>query len=289
MPMSREPFFEGWYFKHQQGNRTVVFIPAHHRDGSGRHTASLQIITESRAEYMEVPIREFQIRRRPFRVRCGASVFSPAGCRIDCPFGQERLTGILHYGPWAVPRSDIMGPFRFVPGMQCRHSVLSMAHSVEGVLTLGGQALDFRQGAGYAEGDRGTSFPSRYLWTHAALPGGSVMLSVADIPFWETGFTGCVGFVWMDGRELRLATYRGLRVLRAGPGGAAVRQGGWELTAELLKERPLDLRAPHQGHMGRTIRESAACRVRYRLLRRGACVLDQVCEQAGFEADWPEI
>ena len=288
MAMAGQPFFEGWYFKHQQGDRTAAFIPAHHRDGDGVYTASLQIITESRAEYMEIPLREFHIRRRPFRVRCGASVFSPAGCRIDCLFGRERLTGTLRYGPWAVPRGDIMGPFRFVPGMQCRHSVLSMAHSVEGTLTLAGQALDFRKGTGYAEGDRGTSFPSRYLWTHAALPEGSVMLSVADVPFCGTGFTGCVGFVWMNGRELRRATSRGRRVLRSGPAGAAVRPGGWALTAALLAARPLALRAPRRGEMGRTIRESAACRVRYRLLRRGECVLDRVCEQAGFEADWPE-
>lgn len=179
-----------------------------------------------------------------------------------------------------------MGPFRFVPRMQCRHSVLSMAHSVEGTLTLGGQTLDFRQGQGYAEGDRGTSFPSRYVWTQGAFPGGSAMLSIADIPFCGRQFTGCIGFVWMDGKELRLATYRGLRILEAGPQGAVVRQGGWELRVELLEARPVALRAPQQGDMGRIIRESAACRVRYCLLRKGTPVLDTVCEQAGFEEDW---
>lgn len=287
MTVSGQPFFEGWYFKHQQGGHTVAFIPARHRDGNGVYTASLQIVTESRAEYAEIPVQAFQVERRPFRVRCGDSVFSPAGCRIDCLFGGERLTGTLHYGPWARPKGDIMGPFRFVPFMQCRHSVLSMEHSVEGALTLAGRTLDFCRGSGYVEGDRGVSFPSRYLWTQSAFPGGSIMLSVADVPFCGGRFTGCIGFVRLHGGELRLATYRGLRVLRAGPLGAVVRQGGWELTAELLEARPLDLRAPRRGDMGRTIRESAACRVRYRLLRDGARVLDAVCEQAGFEADWP--
>lgn len=286
--MSKQPFFEGWYFKHQQGGHIIAFIPAHHRDESGVHTASLQIVTEDRAAYMEVPIRDFQVEREPFRVRCGNSVFSLGGCRIDCAFAGERLTGTLRYGPWTAPRGDIMGPFRFVPFMQCRHSVLSMAHSVKGTLALGGQTLDFRQGEGYVEGDRGTSFPSRYLWTQSLFPGGSVMLSVADIPFCGGHFTGCVGFVWLNGQELRLATYRGLRIAEAGPQGAVVRQGRWELAVELLEARPLDLRAPQMGDMGRTIRESAACRVRYRLLRDGKHVLDTECGQAGFEADWTE-
>lgn len=286
--MTKGPFFEGWYFKHQQGEHTVAFIPAHHRDRRGVHAASMQVITEDRAEYAEIPIEDFRVEREPFRVRCGDSVFSLGGCRIDCPFAGERLTGTLRYGAWTPPKGDIMGPFRLVPFMQCRHSVFSMAHTVKGTLTLGGRTLDFRQGMGYAEGDRGMSFPSRYLWTQGLLPGGSVMLSVADVPFCGGHFTGCVGFVWMHGRELRLATYRGLRVTGAGPRGAAVRQGKWELTAELLEARPLDLRAPQLGDMGRTIRESAACRVRYRLLREGRCLLDTVCGQAGFEADWPE-
>lgn len=284
--MSGQPFFEGWYFKHQQGEHTVAFIPAHHRDRQGVYTASLQIVTENRAEYVEIPVRDFRMKQKPFRVRCGDNVFSPSGCRIDCPFGGARLTGTLRYGPWTPPRGDIMGPFRFVPRMQCRHSVLSMAHSVEGTLTLGGQTLDFRQGQGYAEGDRGTSFPSRYVWTQGAFPRGSAMLSIADIPFCGRQFTGCIGFVWMDGKELRLATYRGLRILEAGPQGAVVRQGGWELRVELLEARPVALRAPQQGDMGRIIRESAACRVRYCLLRKGTPVLDTVCEQAGFEEDW---
>lgn len=286
--MSKQPFFEGWYFKHQQGGHTVAFIPAHHRDESGARTASLQIVTEDRAEYREIPIREFRVEREPFRVWCGNSLFSLGGCRIDCPFAGRRLTGTLRYGPWTVPRGDIMGPFRFVPFMQCRHSVLSMTHSVDGTLTLDGQALDFRRGQGYVEGDRGMSFPSRYLWTQSLFPGGSVMLSVADVPFCGGHFTGCVGFVWLNGREVRLATYRGLRIVEAGPWGAVVRQGRWELTVELLEARPLDLRAPQLGDMGRTIRESAACRVRYRLLRDGKRVLDLECGQAGFEADWPE-
>lgn len=286
--MARQPFFEGWYFKHQQDGHTVVFIPAHHRDGRGIHTASLQIIMEGRAEYMEIPIREFQVERRPLRVRCGRSLFSQTGCRIDCAFGGQRLTGALRYGQWAVPRGDIMGPFCCIPFMQCRHSVFSMAHTVKGTLSLGGRPMNFHQGEGYVEGDRGTSFPERYLWTHSLFPGGSVMLSVADVPFCGGHFTGCVGFVWMDGREIRLATYRGLRVVEAGPRRAVVRQGKWELTVELLEERPLDLRAPRRGEMDRTIRESAACRVRYCLSRDGHRVLDTVRGQAGFETDWPE-
>ena len=38
------------------------------------------------------------------------------------------------------------------------------------------------------------------------------MLSVADIPFAGTHFTGSVGSVFFRGKEYRLATYKGLKI-----------------------------------------------------------------------------
>ena len=61
-----------------------------------------------------------------------------------------------------------MGPFRFLPGMECSHGVISMGHALEGTLTLNGAVLDFAGGTGYVETDRGRSFPSAYLWTQCA-------------------------------------------------------------------------------------------------------------------------
>lgn len=286
--MTKQCFFEGWYFWHQWADHTMAFIPAHHRDGNGKLTASLQVITETGSGCLNIPIETFRVERSPLRVWAGESVFSPEGCCLNCTLGGERLSGVLRYGPAASPKYDIMGPFRFVPGLQCRHGVWSLDHTVEGTLTLGGRRMQVR-GRGYVEGDRGLSFPKRYLWTHCVFPGGSLMLSVADVPLGPGMFIGCVGFVWLNGRELRLATYRGLRVLSAGGAGAVVRQGPWQLEAALLEGRPQPLRAPELGRMGRTIHESAACRVQFRLTKDGAPVLDFVSDRAGFEADWPEV
>lgn len=281
------PFFEGWYFRHQWQGRTAAFIPAHHRDAAGVYTASLQILTDDAAHCLEIPVEDFSITRRPFCVRAGESTFALTGCTIDCPLPQGRLAGRLDYGPIAPIRGDIMGPFRYLPGMQCRHSVLSMTHTVSGGLTLDDRPWSGGRGLGYVEGDRGTSFPARYLWTQAHLSGGgSVMLSVADVPLPLGHITGCIGVVWRNGREQRLATYRGVRVLRIGAGGATVRQGPWTLAVELLESRPTPLRAPSTGAMTRTIHESAACRVRYRLTKNGETLLDETCPHAAFEAEW---
>ena len=58
------------------------------------------------------------------------------------------LHGALQCGPFTPLKSDIMGPFRFLPGMECSHGVISMGHTLEGTLTLNGAVLDFAGGTG---------------------------------------------------------------------------------------------------------------------------------------------
>ena len=160
------PYFEGWYFKHQnpQG-QTLALIPAFHIDRDGHRTASLQVISKDQAWWLEYPEAQLQVSRQPFQVQIGQSSFGSQG--IDLHIQQDNLSlcGSLRYGPFTALRSDIMGPFRFFAGMQCSHGVISMGHSLSGTLELNGERLDFSDGIGYIETDRGRSFPNRYLWT----------------------------------------------------------------------------------------------------------------------------
>lgn len=286
--IAKQGYFEGWYFKHQCGGSTVALIAAHHRAQTGIHTASLQVVMPERAYRLDIPIQQFRRQRRPFLVRAGGCVFSMEGCRIDCLLEGRALRGELRYQNLVPPKGDVMGPFRYVPGMQCRHSVFSLSHEVEGSLRWGDRILDFHHGNGYMEGDRGRSFPRRYLWTQCGWQGNSIMLSVADIPFCGGHFTGCICTILLEGREYRLATYYGARILEIGKRSALVRQGELELRVILEKDAAQPLRAPQNGDMTRTIYESAACRVRYMLRRESKTLFDFTGDQASFEAEWPE-
>lgn len=89
------------------------------------------------------------------------------------------------YGWYFKCQSDtqtLAWPFKYVPFMECRHSVWSMRHSVSGTVYINGQEYSFQNAWGYWEGDRGHSFPKEYLWTQCCFDGGSLMLSVAEIP-----------------------------------------------------------------------------------------------------------
>ena len=281
------PYVEGWYFKHQnpQG-QTLALIPAFHIDRDGRRTASLQVISKDQAWWLEYPASQLHISRQPFQVQIGQSCFGSQGIDLHIQRDGLSLRGALRYSPLTALRSDIMGPFRFFAGMQCAHGVISMGHSLSGALELNGEHLDFSDGIGYIETDRGRSFPTKYLWTQCVWDGlerSSLMLAIATIPLPVGGFTGCICSVLYRGREYRLATYRGAKIEKRSPFGAVIRQGKYRLEAELLNERRQPLQAPVEGRMERTIHESLCAEVRYRFWRRDNLLLQHTDPNASFE------
>ncbi len=281
------PYFEGFYFRHQSpGGDLLALIPARHTDRAGRTTSSLQVVTPERAWTVDFPGEAFVRTGGLFQLWLGGNLFNRRGLHLDLRTPGLDLRGELRCGPFTPLKSDIMGPFRFVPAMECRHGVVSMGHQLEGTLALNGRPLDFNGGTGYIETDWGSSFPRAYLWTQCAWRekgDSSLMLSVAEIPFLGGRFTGCICAVLHGGREYRLATYLGARAAGWSGAGAVIRQGDLRLTAELLRGSAQPLRAPKDGRMERTIRESLRAGVRYRFWQGDALLFDHTDGNASFE------
>lgn len=281
------PYFEGWYLKHQnKSGQALALIPALHIDSAGCRTASLQVISNRRTWWLEYPGAQFQADQKRFQVQLGRSSFSSQGIGLHVEKNGLSLHGTLRYGPFTVLKSDIMGPFRLFAGMQCSHGVLSMGHSLLGTLVLNGEPIDFSNGLGYIETDRGRSFPSAYLWSQCIWNGperGSLMLAIASIPLPVGSFTGCICSVFFRDREYRLATYRGARLEEWSPSGVTIRQGKYRLQAELLEAQGQALHAPVEGRMERTIHESLCARVRYRFWRGKELLFQHTDPCASFE------
>ncbi len=279
----RGPYFDGWYFKQQNETDTVAFIPAVHRDPGGKMEASLQVLENGNSYCFEYSEGSFRTGEGGFPFVLGKNVFSPRGCRLNACSPEFTVTGSLRYGPLFRPRNDIMGPFRFLPFLECRHRVLSLRHRVEGIVSINRKSIVFQNGIGYAEGDCGRSFPRSYVWTQGSSDRFSVMLSAAEIPLLGRRFIGCVGEVLAGEREFRIATYLGAKVLRADAEGLEVRQGGRMLRAVPLSSGGCLLKAPERGRMTRTVRENVACRVKYVCTEGGRPVFDFVGPQSSYE------
>ncbi len=277
-------YFEGWYFKCQtRHGACLALIPAIHIREDGQKNASIQVITEDQAWWLEYPASMFAARKDSLRIRIGENCFSEAGVQLDVEREGLSLHGRVDFGPFQCLKSDIMGPFRWLANMECAHSVISMGHSLHGQLELNGNVLDLSEGTGYIEADRGRSFPAAYLWTQCMWQGCSLMLSIATIPLGKLRFTGCICAVALNGQEYRIATYRDAKIHNWSDGGAILCQGKYRLEVQLLEQKAQPLRAPSLGNMNRTVHESLCARVRYRFWQDGALLFDHTDAHAGFE------
>ena len=112
------------------------------------------------------------------------------------------------------------------------------------------------------------------------------MLSAAEIPLGPARFTGVIGVIHISGREYRLATYLGAKVVKCSGGELVIRQGSLRLTAALLEEEGCLLRAPENGAMTRLVRENVACRARYELTQNGRRLFVLEAARAAFEYEF---
>lgn len=281
--MVKKEYFKGWYFKCANKTQTVAFIPSVHYY-NGKTKTFLQIITDNAA--YQLPFPQIKLREKPLFAKLGRSVLSQYGIKLNIRAEKLTAQGVLRFGKLTPISYDIMGPFKYVPFMQCRHSVYSMAHRVDGKITINGQRYKFSNDVGYIEGDRGKSFPKRYVWTQCNFAEGSLMLSAADIPVFGFCITGIICVIMLNGKEYRIATYLGAKLKYIGNNTITVFQGGYQLTARLIKKNAHPLSAPVKGEMNRTIHESASCFAYYRFSFNDKILCEFTSDRASFEFEY---
>lgn len=295
-------YFYGWYFRCQGRDGDVAVIPAVHLSKEKR-SCSIQVLTQRGSLYREFPISQFRINRKRGILQIGENLFSQRGIHLRfqadlseegsdaghgncCGKSAEKrvlVSGNLRFGEFSKPKYDIMGPFAFISGMECRHTVYSMRHTVNGQLRMNRESISFQNAMGYMEGDSGTSFPDQYLWTQHFLPEGSLMLAAATIPLAGTYFTGTVGFFYMGNREYRFATYLGACVKRLSDRELLICQGRYRLFVRFLESGGSVLKAPDGGRMTRSVWENIACGAEYTVTYGKRVLLHVVTDRAAAE------
>lgn len=284
-------YFYGWYFRCQSGEETLAVIPAVHRS-KGKWSCSVQVITEAGSWNKNFSIRQFRINREKGVMQIGENIFSQKGLRLKLEENRRiedgyswKIQGLLRFGSFTPPVYDIMGPFRWIPGMECRHDVYSMEHSVNGQISVNGRKVFFQNGWGYMEGDSGSSFPQKYMWTQHFFDGGSIMLAAATIPLFGMCFKGVTGILLRRGREYRFATYLGASVRKMEKRELRIRQGRYVMRVYFPKSRGNTLNAPCSGRMSRRIREDISCQAEYVLSFGNRTLWREKAERAAAEQE----
>ncbi len=282
-------YFEGWYFKFIDPERrhAVAVIPGISLGaGKGDSHSFIQYIDAVSAEvsYFKFPLESFKAATDRFEVEIGPNRFSREGVSLKLEGDGRKLSGEFRFDeiisfPERRPFPGIMGPFTFVPRMECYHGVVNIRHRIEGQMSANGAITDFTGGEGYIEKDWGRSFPDAWIWlqaNHFEKPA-SFMLSFASIPWMGGHFPGLISFLMTEGRMRLFATYNLARMSELELGEtslrAVIRKCGEVLEVNASYDKAGELAAPKNGLMVRTIKESITATTRVRLSSVGGEVL----------------
>ena len=179
-----------------------------------------------------------------------------------------------------------MGPFRFIPFMECNHGVISLRHKVTGSIFLNEKKFSFYDNMGYIEKDWGASFPEKYFWLQCndfAAHNASIMISIAEIPFLGTRFTGCICSVYLNEKEYRLATYKKVKILKFTKSEIIVQQGDYLLEIYLKPSKEHTLFAPDKGQMVRKVKETIKGTADFKFQVGGKIVFEETSDQVSCE------
>ncbi len=311
----RAGYFEGWYFKQTTNNsgnssgvaRTVSLIPGISRSAAGDR-AFVQMIdgASGLTRYFPFSAEEFSATDEPFGVRVGDNRFSLSGIHVDLKDSEGSVRGDLVFGKTVPPVSSflnpgVMGPYSFVPFMECYHGIASLDHRADGIISIegtslrkSGESISFEDGRGYIEKDWGRSMPRSWIWVQSnsfELQAGpaSLFFSFARIPWLGSHFNGCICILYAGGVQYRFATYTGAKVEQLVLDGQSIHvvvgDPRYSLVLNIHRNHEGSLAAPVGGAMDRRIAESADSRVRVQLKRRldEVILFDSVSEASGVE------
>jgi len=289
-------YFEGWYFKLVSKDEKHAFavIPGIAMSEDKSHSF-IQILDGKKktATYHTFDKEEFKPKGGKFEVTVGDNFFSKRHIKLNLP----DFKADLHFEnqvPWpsSLVSPNIMGPFTFVPFMQCYHGILSMNHQIKGEIELAGKKIDFNGGKGYMEKDWGRSFPSAYIWmqsNHFSKENISFKSSVANIPWLGSSFVGCIAGVYLGDKIIQFTTYNLSKLKKIDVSGYEVNlkysNPKHELTIKALRKESTELASPINGFMDGRIEESMEAEIHVKLIEKktGKVLLDDVGLNAGLE------
>ena len=116
----------------------------------------IQIITDDKSYYVNYDIDDFKYSDNPFYIKIGDNYFSRERIHIEINDSNKDIVmyrDIEYSNPINIHNSlissSIMGPFSYMPFMECNHSVISMKCNVNGIICINDREIIFDDGDGY--------------------------------------------------------------------------------------------------------------------------------------------
>lgn len=289
-------YFEGWYFKNISKKDGISFIPGINVDKDTKK-AFIQVITNTSSYYINYSIDDFTFSENPFYIKIKNNIFSKENIHIDI---EDNIQNIKIYGDIKYSNNknikisnlnpNIMGPFSYIPFMECNHAILSMKNTVEGTLFINDKIMKFENGTGYIEKDWGTSFPKSYIWCQGNSFKNkevSFMMSIANIPFKVFEFTGIICDIIINDKEFKFTTYNNAKIIKYFVDDSLLsiilKKGDYYLQVKSIFDKGVKLTAPVKGKMQKDIYESILANITVTLRLKHKIIFSDTSSNCGIE------
>jgi len=287
-------YFEGWYFKNTNKEDGISFIPGINIENNERK-AFIQVITNDNSYFVHYDIEEFEYSHNPFIIKIGNNVFSKEGIHIDIKNKNLNVQGDIKYSNSQnintnLMNPNIMGPFSYIPFMECNHAILSMKNDTQGTININDKQIKFNYNDGYIEKDWGSSFPKSYIWCQGnnfRKTNASFMLSIADIPFKLIDFTGLICVLIIKDKEYKFTTYNNAKLMECDINdnflNITLKKGDLQLNVKSTFDKGHKLSAPVKGKMNKDIFESITASITVTLIQNNHVIFSDTSKNCGLE------
>lgn len=299
----KKAYFEGWYFKAVSADlkTSLALIPGVSLAKNDKHAFIQVFVYQNDGEqklktyYFRFNYSDFKADKEQFKISIGDNNFSQDSVDFSLKSEKFSITGYYKMkGTISIPKSlyspSIMGPFAYLPRMECYHGIVSMNHSLSGSFTFENQTINLTNGKGYIEKDYGRSFPSEYVWVQAnnfATSSTSLFLSVAKIPYLGLKFNGYIVNFYHNGKHYRFATYNASRLLKEEVDRKSVsyrfKKGQYLLEVKAHLDSFVSLASPKLGSMENTIKEGLSGQTYVKLTHKKEVVFEGTSTNTGIE------
>lgn len=292
---TNENYFEGWYFKNSLNNFTISFIPGINIKNNNKY-CFIQIITNENSYYIKYNFNDFTFSHNPFFIKIKDNYFSEDKIIVSIDEQNLKLSGTLNFSKNIKLQKkflspNIMGPFSYIPNMECNHAILSLHHYINGYIKINNTLYNFNNNIGYIEKDWGTSFPQSYIWCQgnnfSNNPSASFFLSIASIPFKFFSFTGFICVFYLNGKEYKFTTYNASKIkdykIIDNYISITIYNKKYQLIITANNNNSSKLLAPKKGNMCTHISESVDSEIYITLLEKGTIIFNGSSTNCGIE------
>lgn len=220
----RKHYFEGWYYKivDSKAENTLAVMPGISIGEWDAHAFVQVLYNDKQVHYYRYDLEEFEFNEHKFEIMIGDNYFSKTRMRLSLKSADLSIIGDLYFSnimqmPKSLCRPGAMGPFLYLPFMECYHEIINIQHNIIGHLKVLRERIDFTGGIGYIEKDWGKSMPQSWIWlqsNHFQPDDVSISISIGRASCCGAGFIGFIALFRYKDRIFLFSTYSGAKIRR---------------------------------------------------------------------------